>query len=166
MIGYFESQHSGLILCLSQANEKRRNFVTQSLIGWAQNSNSMFNPSQWETALLCNEVSHWLGAKLEISPDWIHSTDNIPFNKTKIILSPVNSPQKGQWRGALVFFFIYAYINSWVNNREAGDLRRHRAHYDAIIMICHQNEPSLVLIMDRFPFGVNPLSKSHYRKQC
>ena len=23
----------------------------------------------------------------------------------------------------------------WVNNREAGDLRRHRAHYDVIIMI-------------------------------
>ena len=24
--------------------------------------------------------------------------------------------------------------NSWVNNREAGDLRRHRAHYDVIVM--------------------------------
>ena len=24
-----------------------------------------FAPSQWETALLCNDVSHWLGAKLE-----------------------------------------------------------------------------------------------------
>ena len=26
-------------------------------------------------------------------------------------------------------------INGWVNNREAVDLRRHRAHYDAIVMI-------------------------------
>ena len=43
--------------------------------------------------------------------------------------SPVNSPDKGQWRGALVFF-IYAWKNSWVNYREAADLRRHRAHYD------------------------------------
>ena len=25
-------------------------------------------------------------------------------------------------------------INSWVNNREAGDLRRYRAHYDVIVM--------------------------------
>ena len=26
------------------------------------------------------------------------------------------------------------WINSWVNNRQAGDLRRHRAHYDVIVM--------------------------------
>ena len=26
-------------------------------------------------------------------------------------------------------------INGWVNNREAGDLRRYRAHYDVIVMI-------------------------------
>ena len=25
-------------------------------------------------------------------------------------------------------------INGWVNNREAGDLRRHRGHYDVIVM--------------------------------
>ena len=48
--------------------------------------------------------------------------------------SPVNSPHKGHWRGALMFSLIYAWINGWVNNREAGDLRRHRDHYDVIIM--------------------------------
>ena len=48
--------------------------------------------------------------------------------------SPVNSPHKGQWRGALMFCFICAWIDGWVNNREAGDLRRHRAHYDVIVM--------------------------------
>ena len=25
-------------------------------------------------------------------------------------------------------------MNDWVNNREAGDLRRHRGHYDVIVM--------------------------------
>ena len=30
---------------------------------------------------------------------------------------------------------ICARINGWVNNREAGDLRRHGAHYDVIVMI-------------------------------
>ena len=30
---------------------------------------------------------------------------------------PVNSPHKGQWRGALMFSLIYAWINDWVNNR-------------------------------------------------
>ena len=48
--------------------------------------------------------------------------------------SPVNFPHKGQWCGALMFSLICAWINGWVNNREAGDLRRHRAHYDVIVM--------------------------------
>ena len=47
---------------------------------------------------------------------------------------PVNSPHKGQWRGALMFSLISAWINEWVNNRQAGDLRRHRGHYDVIVM--------------------------------
>ena len=48
--------------------------------------------------------------------------------------SPVNSPHKGQWRGALMFSLICAWINGWVNNPEASDLRRHHAHYDVIVM--------------------------------
>ena len=52
-----------------------------------------------------------------------------------IHLSPVNSPHRGQWRGALVFYLIYARINGWVNIRKAGDLRRHPAHYDVTVMI-------------------------------
>ena len=48
--------------------------------------------------------------------------------------SPVNSPHKGQWRGALMFSLICVSINGWVNNRKAGDLRRHRTHYDVIVM--------------------------------
>ena len=48
---------------------------------------------------------------------------------------PVNSPHKGQWRGALTFSLICAWINCWVNNGEAGDLRRHHAHYDVMVMV-------------------------------
>ena len=47
----------------------------------------------------------------------------------------VNSPHKGQLRGALMGFFICAWINVWVNNRKAGVLRRNRAHYDLTVMI-------------------------------
>ena len=39
-----------------------------------------------------------------------------------------------QWRGALMFSLICTWINGWVNNREAGDLRRHCAHYEVIVM--------------------------------
>ena len=48
--------------------------------------------------------------------------------------SPVNSPQKGQWRGALMFSLICAWTNNWANNEDAGDLIRHRAHYDVVVM--------------------------------
>ena len=51
-----------------------------------------------------------------------------------IYRSPVNSPHKGQWCGALMFSLMRAWINGWVNNREAGDLRDHRAHYDVTVM--------------------------------
>ena len=40
---------------------------------------------------------------------------------------------KGRWRGALMYSMI-AWINAWINNRKAGDLRRNRAHYDVIVM--------------------------------
>ena len=48
--------------------------------------------------------------------------------------SPVNSPHKGHWRGALMFSFICATIKGWLNNREAADLRRHPACYDVTVV--------------------------------
>ena len=54
--------------------------------------------------------------------------------------SPVNSPHKGQWRGVLMFSLICLWLNGWKNNREAGDLRRHRAHYDVFIWWRHDME--------------------------
>ena len=51
-----------------------------------------------------------------------------------------NSPVTGEFpaqrpvtRGFHVFFDLRQ-NNGWVNNGEAGDLRRHRAHYDVIVM--------------------------------
>ena len=45
-----------------------------------------------------------------------------------------NNPHTGQWRGALLFSFICAWINGWINNGKAGDLRRHRGHYNVTAM--------------------------------
>ena len=64
---------------------------------------------------------------------WKHFPRYWPFVRG-IHRSPVNSPHKGQWRGALMFSLIYARINGWVNKLEAGDLRRYHAHYDVIVM--------------------------------
>ena len=78
------------------------------------------------------------GRNIERSHDdvikWKHFPRYWPFVRG-IHRSPVNSPHKGQWRGALMFSLICDWINGWVNNREAGDLRRHRAHYDVIVML-------------------------------
>ena len=64
---------------------------------------------------------------------WKHFPRYWPFLRG-IHRSPVNSRHNGQWRGALMFSLICVWINGWVNNREAGDLRRHRAHYDVTVM--------------------------------
>ena len=51
--------------------------------------------------------------------------------------SPVISEfpaQRPVTRSFVALFFIRVWMNGWVNNGEAGDLRRHRAHYDDILM--------------------------------
>ena len=56
---------------------------------------------------------------------WKHFPRYWPF-VPGIHRSPVNSPHKGQWRGALMFNLVCVWINGWVNNRETGDLRPYR----------------------------------------
>ena len=66
--------------------------------------------------------------------------------------------------GALMFSLISAWINNWINNTEAVDLRRYRAHYDVIVMFnnlydvphhyshfrshwlkCHEDKPDKIM---------------------
>ena len=60
-----------------------------------------------------------------------------------------NSPVAGEFpaqrpvtRSFDGFFFICVWINGWVNNREAGDLRRYRGHLDVIVMITRSLQTS------------------------
>ena len=64
---------------------------------------------------------------------WKHFPCYWPFVRG-IHRSPVNSPHKGQWRGAFMFSLICAWINGCVNNHKAGDLRRNSAHYNVTVM--------------------------------
>ena len=52
----------------------------------------------------------------------------------------------GLWRRALKLCLILAWINGWVNNREADDLRPHHAHYDVTVMIA-SNSTSWIYIV-------------------
>ena len=72
---------------------------------------------------------------------WKHFPRYWPFVRG-IHRSPVNSPHIGQWRGALMFSFISVWINGWVNNCKAGDLRRYRAHCDVTVMIESKSKKS------------------------
>ena len=95
-------------------------------------------PPRWVEIVACKPVRNVMPCILTQKPDnvyvvicthddvikWGHFPRYWPFVRG-IPRSPVNSPHKGQWRGALMF---------WVNNRKAGDLRRNRAHYDVNVM--------------------------------
>ena len=75
---------------------------------------------------------------------WKHFPHYWPF-VWGIHLSLMSSPHKGQWSGALMFSLICVWINDWVNNREAGDSRRHRGHYDVNVM--GEKQDKLVMML-------------------
>ena len=86
------------------------------------------------------ESAWWLLITWRLHDDvikWKHFPRYWPFVRG-IHRWPVNSPHKCQWRGALMVSLIWAWANGWVNNRDVGDLRLHRAHYDVTVMIWHQ----------------------------
>ena len=58
-----------------------------------------------------------------------------------------NSPVAGEFPAqrpvtrSFGVFFDMRLNKGWVNNREAGDLRRYRAHYDVIVMHTESTRP-------------------------
>ena len=72
--------------------------------------------------------------------------------------SPVNSPHKGQWRGAWMFSLMCAW-NSWVYNRYTCDLRHHSTHYD--VTVISKSCLSLFLCKRCLLFGQRPYICHH-----
>ena len=67
--------------------------------------------------------------------------------------SPVNSPHKGQWRGALMFSLICTWTNAWVNNPDTDDSRhplwrRCNGWYNS-----HPDDLSVSISQNYFDFG-------------
>ena len=91
----------------------------------------IYTSTQYDTILILATQPHDDVIK------WKHFPHYWPFVRG-IHRFPVNSPHKGQWRGALMFSLIWARTNGWVNKGEASDLRCHRAHYDVIVMLTTQ----------------------------
>ena len=74
-------------------------------------------------------------------PLWRHCDESYAINTCSGLVHGTSGSkqinmvnQKDQWRGALMFHIICAWTNNWANNREADDLRCHRAHYDANVV--------------------------------
>ena len=79
------------------------------------------------------DIPKWLGNLL---PRWHYQME--PFAALLAICEgnpPVTGgfPHQGMWSGTLMFSLISACTNGWANNRDAGDWRRHRAHYDVTV---------------------------------
>ena len=106
----------------------------QSKSGWILARDRSFDAAMMQTCFLHRIYLHHRSVVAHDDDiKWKHFPCHWPFVRG-FHRSPVNSPHKGQWRRALMFSLICVWINVWVNNRQAGDLRRYRAHYDVIIM--------------------------------
>ena len=106
--------------------------------------------SQFGDKFLCSYDYQALSWRFENITWWRHQMET--FSALLALCegkSPVNSPRKGQWRGALMFPLICARINGWANNREAGDLTRHRAHYDVTVMRIQQEQQWCTQVLSR-----------------
>ena len=93
---------------------------------------------------------------------WKHFPRYWPFERG-IHRPPANSPHKGHWRRALVFSVICAWINGWVSTREAGDLRRQRAHYDVVQLTWDKNKLSLT--KKCFKSDLNNCCKTSFKRK-
>ena len=87
---------------------------------------------------ISNRSKPWSWTEIKhacIQPFYMMSSNGNIFRVTgPLWRESTGSPRKGQWHWALLFSLIYARTNGWANSRDAGDLRRHRAHYDVTAM--------------------------------
>ena len=122
----------------SRINDKQKHVTPTQR--WVHNSGMdiWITKISWAFPVLSPEYSGRSGSTLHDDViKWKHFPRYWPFVRG-IHRSLVNSLHKCQWRGALVFSLICAWTNSWANNGDADDLRRHRAHHDVIVMGCRR----------------------------
>ena len=79
-------------------------------------ADSRLAPSHWETALLCNDVSHWLGANLESAlcpstgPSWTN------FNEMWTTYYNYYTHKKMQWISKLPRSFEIHWVRQYIVN--------------------------------------------------
>ena len=91
--------------------------------------------SQWIDApwRLCDGTAFvWITTQSSTTL-WRHQMETF---SALLALCAGKSPVTGEFpsQSPVMFSLICAWINGWINNHEAGDLRRHRAHYDVTVV--------------------------------
>ena len=132
-------QLAGVTTCVNDQFRSRYKYLqTQCILGnlrWAA-------CDPWEFSLFSDVIDGPLHSALSAVSTvqrqvkwWRHQMETFPG---LLAICAGNSagefPHKGQWRGALMFSLVCVWINGWVNNRAADDLRRYCAHYDVSVM--------------------------------
>ena len=96
-----------------------------------------------KASCLINRINFWLSKLLQYIAActwWRHQMEI--FFALQVICAG-NSPVTGEFPAqrpvtrSFDVFFDLRLNEGWVNNREAGDLRRHRARYDVTILACY-----------------------------
>ena len=75
-----------------------KNFGIMAIQQQPRRADSRFAPNQWETALLCIDVSHWLGASLESALQKFSMSPYFPMWWVICPHSPKNSSEHRYWQ--------------------------------------------------------------------
>ena len=121
---------AGMALCTQNASIAR---------GFAQqrHSNAEFCWFRWLVWRF--STNNWVS----VDPWWRHQMETF---STLLAICAGNSRRIPRTKASgQMFSLICVWINGWVNNREAGDLRRYRAHYDVIVMLRCISAPATMI---------------------
>ena len=112
-------------------------------------ADSRFTLSQWETALLCNDVSHWLGINVESALHhicWVDGDRDVEF-----VFITLRPRQNGSHFAADIFKCIFLNENVWISLMISLKF---------IAKVWINNIPSYVQRMDWCWPGNKPLSET------
>ena len=113
--------HFGAVWCMPGQTSADRVLLTPNTHVYMNRADSRFAPSQWETPLLCNDVSHWLGASLEsvlYEYTWrLFFHNRIRIAKYRWYKPGCNAMQMHVYVYACIYIYIYIYvcISVWID---------------------------------------------------
>ena len=128
IVGYLK--HCGIMIWVYKATVLATSPWVKALPGKSRSvtSHGVCKNSPWRIYVSCQDIAWWRNQMETFSALLALCAGEFPAQRPVTQSFEVSS--------------IWARINNgWVNNRKAGDLRRHRAHYDVIVMGDHNQFP-------------------------